>query len=781
MKYRLPLDTAYGEFIFAPFHDPEHAPWLNVHVLPEGALEITRESLWDSTVFSWPGGAGEAKFVLKLFCPFDTPSYDTLVGCLSLPHGAQLEVALIDEANEITGRWLEAPKGAGVRQEHHLRLADFVPAGSGFAFRKAQPRPTSFGGVALRVTAPPGGLPLVSLNWLGLRNEAACELAATLPKAAAPDWSPWILPDEHWGEVRFTRGLLFDADDLAGVRARLADPAWAAHFALLESRARGFMERDPEAMFGAFLPNHDARYIRSSQHGRTAYHWESLVVAFVGLVRQDRAMIRHALRYLMCMVHTPHWTESGEHSIPSSTWTHLSFHEEMTTTAVALLADWLGFALFPRALNLARRALYERGVAAVARDLATRPALHAMNQGAVFNRAVILGGLMLEQAWPHYGQHTVDKAWETMRSVLDTYVKPDGGVHEGFGYLCQTMTATLWGLIAYGRARGRDWRADVRRHYERTSSYVAVMSSLDPGRGIPSGDCRTDRLGGDPLPIMAALCPDSAYAHILEAGLVSGSVHDLTGTLSKSGGLVGMVYGPQQVAPSRNVVPAAALLPDSGKATLNLFDDAGARIWMSGAAASGGTHVHRDIGEFVLEVQGQSIFVDRGMVQYWYAEAHVLSRSWVHNVLTPVNAPGDYQNQLPPTLGARVSMSADAREVRVPGCDVWKGRLDGYERRFFLQGPGEFEVEDAFTAVKDDRVSFNLHSPHRFEAQGQGFALKLDGWRIEVSCPWAQSVHCEQALIDWRHQPVYHLRAEAPVGRGEARLRTRVRVTRVAR
>jgi hypothetical protein len=472
MKYQLPLDSARSEIIFAPFHDPEHAPWLTVHVESTTGNKIVRDSLWDSTTFSWSEADRPARFTLKAFGSFAAGQYDELVLCLALPRAASLRIALLGRAGEILPRWSTPILGKGTRQELVLRIADLVPV---LHKLKRLWSPAEYAGIALSVSTEATDVPILSLNWFGLRNSALFASIARQQKASRPDWEPWILPDEAWGPVKFTRGLLFDADALAGVRAKLENPKWRTHFSLLEDRARTYLLRDPEADFGEFLPNHDARYIREAQHGRTCYHWEALVLAFVGLVREDRAMIRHAVRYLMCMVHTRHWTESGEHVIPSSTWTHLCFAEEMTTTSVAILLDWLGFALFSRTHLLVRKALFEKGMAPVARVLASRESIHRMNQGAVFNRAMILGGLMLESDWPRFGTGTVDKAHQSMGEVLDHYVKADGGVHEGVGYLCQTMHATLWAMIAYGRARGTNWRDEVRRRF----GFTSVLSAAE--------------------------------------------------------------------------------------------------------------------------------------------------------------------------------------------------------------------------------------------------------------------------------------------------------------
>lgn len=777
MKYKMPLDAAYSEVIFAPFHDPEHSPWLNMHIESADGTEIVRDSLWDSTTFSWKGAAGQARFTIKTFCAFDIENYDELILCMSAPKSALVEVALIDKDGKQINRWAKPVRAKGRRQELAYKISALMPV---LHLPKKYFAPIEYAGMSVRVTSGLTDAPILSMFWLGLRNSTVFELNARLRQATRPDWSPWILPDEAWGEVRFERGLLFDTTAFSGVREKLNDAAWGRHFTLLENQAAGFMQRNPEADFGDYLPTHDARYIRESQHGRTCYHWEALVLAFVGLVRDDRAMIRHALRYLMCMVHTRYWKESGEQNIPSSTWSHLCFYEEMTTTSVAILFDWLGFALFPRTKNLIRKSLFEKGMAKITYYLSSRDSLQRMNQGAVFNRALVLGGAMLESEWSQFGTKTVDDAYSAMCAILDNYIKPDGGVHEGINYLCQTMTASLWAMIAYGRARGTNWQHDVLKHYEHVGRYVAAMSAMHPGKAIPAGDCRVEWFGGDAVAIMAALCPDSSFAGILGNCLAGGWVYELSGTLAKSGGLVGMVYGPEKVCESHNVVPTFDYLPQSGKVAMTYGggDAPLLHLWISGSTQFA-THTHRDLGQFILEVDSHPVFIDRGMLQYWFPEAHYLSRSWLHNVLTPVGIQGDYLNQGLPLVNGSLYVSPDRLEIAVPGCDVWTGQLMNYQRNFSIKSLSQLDITDEFVLAVSGHVAFHLHSPTAFRINGKSAIAEIAGVLIEVDFSWAEKVECRKVLVDFLHRPVFHICATSPELQENCELLTKVNVKNI--
>jgi len=773
MKYKFPLDTGPVEYIFAPFHDPMHSSRLEVVTEATSPQEVSRTTLWDSTAFSWEATSKRKEFILRIGAPFDIVTHDVLLICLSAPKGVRVRVALLGADRQVHGNWSGSYEGQGSRQEIALDIASLLPSWWLILPKKA---PTELQGIALRISVEPGDAGVLVLSWLGMRNAQAFSAVQGL-RPERPDWSAWLIPEEMWGEIRFEQGLVFDATALSAVRRKIERDGWRQHFKLLEERAREFLSRDPEADFGDYLPNHDARFIRARETGRTAYHWEALVLAFVGLVREDRVLIHHALRYLMCMVHTRYWTESAEHSIPSSTWTHRCFMAEMTTTSVALLYDWLGFALQPAARTLIRQVLWERGMAMVQRDILQWDYLHQMNQGAVFSRALVLGGLVLEPAWPRLDRY-VDDAYETMNRVLDRYIRPDGGVHEGIGYFCQTANATLWAIIAYNRARGQDWTADVERRFSAVGRYVAAMSAAQPGKAIPAGDCRTDWFGGDAIPVLAAVLPESPMARILRDCLIEGSVHELTGTLAKSGGLIGLVYGPEEVTASTSVVPEFEYLPDSSKVTITRRNElTKTRIWVSGAG-DGVTHAHRDVGQFCLEVDDDPIFVDRGMVNYWFTEVHHLARSWLHNVLTPIAEDGSYPCQQMLTEETPIVVSTDHTRITVPGSRAWNEWMDSYIRQFAFDDAAFIEINDLFKLKHPGRAAFHLHSSYRFRIVDRRAILKRASYTVEISFPWAEQVDCRPALIDLRNRPVFHICARSPLLAGEQEIITQLEIGR---
>lgn len=763
-KYVFPLDPGLVEYVFAPFFDHEHSSSLAIEIDGSSTATVVRETDWCYTKIVWSNGrANDIAAMARCFAPFEAIKHDTLVAAFTLSPLATIEFALIAGNGTILGDWSKPFAGTGVRQEVCLRIDRLLASikSPRALARLLRLRPRSFGGVAFRISSPVSDPGVLTLTWLGLRNGRAHALLRQSRARFVPDWSPWVLDRQEWGEIAPQHELLFGKAELLQLRAKKNLPGWKEHFAFLEAKARQCLERIPEDDFGEYLPNHDLRFTRVRETSTRAWHWEGLVLAFVGLVNNDEKMIGHALRYLMCMIHTQHWADSAEQRIPSSTWNQRSFMEEMTTTSVAILQDWLGFALTPQAKNLTRQALWTRGMAHVQRDLFQFDYMHSMNQGAVFCRALILGGLALEQGWPR-ASHVADDAYRTMKTVLGNYLKADGGISEGPGYLCQTLTATLWAIIAYSRARGLNWREEAKEIFGTVESYVRVMAASEPGQCIPSGDCRIEWFSGDGIPILASVFPDSAYSDILMECLRNGWVHEITGTLKGSGGMVGMVYGPEEVLPSRTIVAPSLWLPDTGKySRTKEIHGHRVRLWAT-TSIYGASHSHLDHGGFVIEIDENPVFVDRGMAEYWKADlVHQMKQSFSHNVLTPILPDGAYADQSMLTTPWQSPSSGSETSVllRVPSQEVWPDKMSAYDRIFGDVGTGRngILIHDIGELRVPGQVAFHLHTRHRFIRKNMSVEAEIGGVMCAVSFPWARELTIAKSIPDLAGRDVFHL------------------------
>jgi hypothetical protein len=228
--------------------------------------------------------------------------------------------------------------------------------------------------------------------------------------------------------------------------------------------------------------------------------------------------------------------------------------------------------------------------------------------------------------------------------------------------------------------------------------------------------------------------------------------------------MIGMVYGPDYCSPSKSIVPEAAVLSDSGKVTVSKkVDNLTMRFWASSSSRSM-THAHHDHGQFCMEINGGPIFIDRGMLEYWFTEAHMLSKSWLHNVLTPITSNGAFADQAFADTDRPMStnLSVDGRSVvSIFDNGVWRDEMVTYSRRFEIDLPNKVVVTDAGVLRESGQVAFHLHSPYLFTISGKSAVLNIADCKVVIEFPWADQVTCQQQMTDLTRRPIYHICARS--------------------
>ena len=568
------------------------------------------------------------------------------------------------------------------------------------------------------------------LSWIGLRD--AARHAPCQPPAAnyATDWPGLIKPREAWGPVRISAGVLFDTEQLHATRAKLHDPAWQRHIAMLREETERIKARVPERDLGRFLPILDRRYVRVADAGRTPYYFDGLLVGFLGMLFDDPELIHLALRYLMCMLHTPHWTQSVESRLPGSVWDQRCFIEEVTTTSVSLLTDWFGDLLTERAVELARQSIWDKGLAFIERDMMKYAYIHSCSQGIMFSRARILGGILLERCWPHIGDY-VDRAYRDLDAILSRYIRPDGGVEEGPGYFCISAQAALPALIAFARARGHSPEEMVRRHYHRAAAYASVMSGMQPGTVIPEGDCRLGYFCGDVIPILAGMMPDDLFGSILRPCLETGYVYQLTGTLAQSGGWLGLLYGPDHVPEPSSIAPTFSVLPQTGQLSSCRTEGMHTVLLHIIGSPVNPLHSHADKGAITLEVNSVPLLIERGMVRYDDVRSNELVHTALHNCLTPVVEGNVYPDQAFPECAVIPHGAGDARvlHVTVELSNVWREYMGSCRREIHSDSPTEFTIVDRVSCERPDAWLFICMRYSHFRSRGNASCWSGTAWR----------------------------------------------------
>ncbi len=734
-----------AESIFAPFHDAAVSASLPLTVTPDRATDFRRECMWDSTKVRWdecPAGVRAGSVALPLGT---LPArFDHYVFCIVLPREVTVEFFA-----KVATEWiaLGAPVGG-----HAGRMEITLPiAGEATALRAD-------------FTAHQSGAQILSLQWWGVAEAGLLKrLQEARPRYDA-QWAGLVLPKAAWPEIKFARGLLFAETDLPALRQRAEHGLWAGHFQLLEERARASLSRQPETEIGDYVPWSDYRYLREREHGFESWTAEPVLCALVGLVRNDSVLIQHALRYLMCFVHTRHWCQSAESRSRGSTWDQRCFLEEMSTTTCALLYDWLYFALTDRARDLVRVAIWDKGLSILQRDMVKWEYVYTINQGPWFCRARIMGGLVLESAWPRTRAY-VEQAYADMQEGMRSYILPDGGVDEGVGYFSVTLQAVLPALLAYARVRAKPIHDVLPERLAKSGHFVAVMSAMSPGGVLMDGDNSNDRFTGDTIAMLAGLYPEDVYPQIARATLLQmrGATYYRQYMVD---GPFAFIAAPDALPEPRCIVPVFGQLPDTGQLTSRREVSPGrtVRLHLSGCKARA-SHTHFDKGAFTLELDDRPVLIDRGMIRYDDLRGFALKRTELHNVLAPLRADGVAIGQSGAEVAVIPTGSGDERRLQA-GIDlahVWREVMHSCRRELVAEEPVAFTVRDRGELREALALVFNLHTrePWQIHAGERRAELAVAGWKLTLQADWCDELRQAQHLIDHRLEPVWHLQCRA--------------------
>lgn len=732
------LDDQAREMIVLPLHEARLMRGIRPEVDAPQTMNAIVEQRWDQTRVGWNAGDSPPG-----------PIHLTWDVDWRFPEHRRLIVAL-------TGM-PEIRFGASVVVDG--RVASIITDQPGRASRTELSGALPPGRVThLRLTVDPSmASGYASLLWVALSRESQdVEASASYGVTWDPTWPGLLVPAERRGDIAFRRGLLIDASGLDAVRRR-RDTAYGRRiYPPLLERAREIAARPPEPGIGPYLPWSDERYVRPEQRGRRMISIDTIELAFVAILEQDPELIDAAARYLMSILHTRTWSVSAEHEAVGSTWNQRCFSEELATTAVALAADWLDFALTDAARALVNSCLWSKGLSVLDRDLMQYRYMHRINQGAWFCRGKVLGGLMLESAWPETDGY-VDRAAQLMTRILGRYVEDDGSISEGMGYFLLTLHMVLPAFHAYGRARNLDPRGLLPPSLSRSGDYLAAFSGSEPGRFILDGDNASDRGVGDGLAMLAALFPEQPYRFALAAPANDDPHNYLRQYMSV--GPLGLLLGPDQIPPPRITAPTFMTLATSGHlASFRTDADRSVRLHVTGAAAKP-SHSHYDKGAVTLELDGQPTLVDRGVIRYEDIRLEGLKASAMHNVITPVDPHGHFPDQARNATAVLVQGRGDPQtlEAQVDLTVCWPTWMSRCSRQIHSDRLDRLSILDAGQLLHPGPVAFHLHSRRPWTIRGTTAALQGPGPSLRVTCDWARQLTGFEDSIDHRYEPVYHL------------------------
>ena len=643
VKY-YPLDEVGAECEIAPFQHPERAQFIEIDARPGEGVTVQRLQNWDRTRFTWKRKKLSSPLVLELSMPC----------CVALRHFDRFVANFWADPNLTVTLHVRTDAG-------EFDIADRLAGAIGRIEVEGAIGGTELREVQMKLSGAAGREAMVDLVWFGLAHAESVARAQSQQLPWSPEWPGCFDQAADFSKTQFVRGILFGEEDISRLQQKMEEPGWRGPYARFLARVEKCRPRDIESEIGLYPPWSDTRYSRMREESRVPYFHEGLDVGFAAIMTGDESLARLAVRYLLAITHCRHWYVSAELDLWGDAWDKRCFIQEMMATTAAVLFDWFGHVLNVSTREYVVQALWDKGLAVIERDLMKWDYMHHINQGPWFCRARILAGLILEKEWPHVGNY-VDRAAEEMRQDMNRYILEDGGVDEGVGYFCMTWHAVLPAALAYVRARGHDIHDWLPPQAARCEAYIATMSGSRPGTLLLDGDNTSEVFRGEGAAVLAGVYPGSVYDKVLAEALKEKEFSYYDQYMNTS--LFGFIFGPDKIEPSVCVVPEFSLLPRTGQATSRrLGKNHSLRLHVGGCKARP-SHSHLDKGAFLLEVDDDTVLIDRGTVRYDDWRVMMLYRSHFHNVLTPAAIDGEVPGQNPPGVDMIPQAEGDAQRFR---------------------------------------------------------------------------------------------------------------------
>lgn len=617
-------------------------------------------------------------------------------------------------------------------------------------------------------TGEPGGMHLL---WLIAVDSAARERVRRLAPTYDPDWPPLLADPE--GELTPCLGLLVPEDGLEGIRRRAAAPEYGAAMEALRREARGFAGLRPEHAVREHLERPSG--MSTGRYGRDGYPWAApeerisadamRVCSLVGLIEDDPAMMRIALRHLLAACHCTHWEESFMATRPGALWDHRAFCAMEWLEAAFEAVEWAGALLSPSGRYLVARAFQEKVLALVDFSLRNYPYMRTNNQGVYFATAGVLATCALGRL-SAMGGEGLDRYLAILDACVAAYFLEDGGTHEGGAYHDGSCVRALRAYEAAAHFRGIEADALLPDRLREAPHYYRVMASTARPGGflnLSDGGRPARRFEQGAVPRLARWTGDPA---------LSGMTAALAVPEREDGELPGaaelLVHGPDDLLAGEVMPPVFEILPALGMlCSCRPTPDGPVRVQLIGAMANAG-HGHEDKGSFLLEAFGEEILIDRGICFYGDARTDLLKHAMRHNMLTPDDEAGRPLRQRNP-LSEPVIPKGEGDErtldARIEAAAGWPEVVRRWRRRIRSEEPEWVEITDTAERFEDGTVSLHFQSRHPWERDGEGWVSTGARARLRLSPQWAvaESV-AEEDLFDGLFAPVYRLTLRSAPG-----------------
>ena len=567
---------------------------------------------------------------------------------------------------------------------------------------------------------------IVDLCWMGLSNAAREKEMCEEPSPYTPEWEG-CFADE--AEMTPQTGLFFDEAGLAALRGKLKSACFASRMAGMRAQAEAYLKLEPEKFIGEYVNDRYRNFVRDRDMTRLNLAEQAMnTLAFIGLVDQNREMLRMACRYALSVAHCKYFCESIMGNFPGATWHHRSFLEANLSGQILNVLDWAGGMLTWHGKNILYDAVINKGLPRIDGDIKTMDYIWTMNQGIVFASELVVILMGLQKRYPRYAVR-VEEAERDLIAMWNNYVQADGGTAEGPAYWNFTVSHLRSSFMLLAKYHGKSLKDYAPQSLKKSALFAEAMLSDTEDETVPINDSHGDGYNLSVAGLMAALDAGDIWRkmnnRLLEGG-AGGSLEDL----------IFAEHYPIEKAGEPERRPFLSF-PCTGHTTLRRETPELGTVGLhavSGIVTFG--HAHSDKGSFILEAAGRALLIDRGCCAYGDPYVSMIGKAELHNVIVPVKD-GMYLNQLgeDPAGSAKVLESRFEDGALHYSTDVkaaWGGVFDRNIRAIHSPDARHYEIRDSLKISGDYEVCFILNTNGVIvETQG-GFLIADGGAQVEV-------------------------------------------------
>ena len=449
-------------------------------------------------------------------------------------------------------------------------------------------------------------------------------------------------------------------------------------------------------------------------------------LAFIGLVDQNREMLRMACRFALSVAHCKYFCESIMGNFPGATWHHRSFLEANLSGQILNVLDWAGGALTWHGKNILYDAVINKGLPRIDADIKTMDYIWTMNQGIVFASELVVILMGLQKRYPRYAGR-VEEAERDLLAMWNNYAQADGGTAEGPAYWNFTVSHLRSAFMLLAKYHGKSLKDYAPQSLKESALFAEAMLSDTEDVTVPINDSHGDGYNLSVAGLMAALDAGDIWRkmnnRLLEGG-AGGSLEDLI--FAEHYEKVGEPERRSFLSfPCTGHTTLRRETPELGTVSLHA---------VSGIVTFG--HAHSDKGSFILEAAGKALLIDRGCCAYGDPYVSMIGKAELHNVIAPVKD-GMFLNQLEedPAGSAKVLESRFEDGTLHYATDVtasWGGVFARNIRSIHSPDAFHYEITDSLIISRDYEVAFILNTNGEIEETPGGFLISDGGAQVEV-------------------------------------------------